>query len=86
MEKEQIWEYIMAIRNNVLMTIEPPENGKKEAMLEQRRIVIAFEKKLLQEIEQDSDFESFIKNAIDCALGEYPYEDLLMLYKQITAN
>jgi len=76
----------MAIRNNVLMTIEPPEDGKKEAMLEQRRTVIAFEKKLLQEIEKDEDFEVFIKHAIDCALGEYPYEDLLLLYRTISSS
>ncbi|WLV25862.1 YnfE family protein [Aciduricibacillus chroicocephali] len=86
MERDQIWDYVMAIRNNVIRSMDPPSDERKEAMLAQRKTVMAFEKQLLKEIDKDEDFESFIKLAIDCALGEYPFDDLVTFYNRICKN
>ena len=83
MEKEQIWDYVMAVRNNVIMSMDPASDERKEAMLGQRRTVMTFEKKLLKEINDDKDFEGFIQLAIDCAFGEFSFEDLFAYYKRI---
>lgn len=83
MEREQIWDYVMAVRNNVIMSMDPASDERKEAMLGQRRTVMAFEKQLLKEIKDDKDFEGFIQLAIDCAFGEFSFEDLLAYYKRI---
>jgi len=82
-EREQIWDYVMAVRNNVIMSMDPASDERKEAMLGQRRTVMAFEKQLLKEIKDDKDFEGFIQLAIDCAFGEFSFEDLLAYYKRI---
>ena len=83
MEREQVWNYVMAIRNNVIRSMDPPSDERKEAMLAQRKTVMAFEKQLLKEIDKDEDFEDFIKLAIDCALGEFTFEDLISFYRRI---
>ena len=84
MDRDEIWKYVMAIRDNVIVTLEPPAEGKKEALQEQRRVVVAFEKKLLKAVSSDQDFQQFIQCSIDCAFGEYPFEHLIDLYKSIT--
>lgn len=86
MDRNEIWNYVMAIRDNVIVTLDPPKEGKKEALMEQRKTVVSFEKKMLMDIESDADFQYFIKCSIDCALGEYPFEDLVALYDTLSSK
>lgn len=86
MSRDKIWEYIMTIRENVQIELKPLEEGHEEALIRQRKIVTAFEKKLFNEVSNDKDIELFIQSAINCALGEYPFEDLIALYDSIKDN
>lgn len=80
--RDDIWTYIMAIRDNVLVTIDPPED-LKQVVDEQRAVVIKTEKKLLNNIPTNHDFEVFVQSAINCAIGEYEFEDLVYLYETL---
>lgn len=86
MNRDKIWEYIMAIRENVQIELRPLEEGHEVALIKQRKIVTSFEKKLFNTVQNDKNIELFIQSAIDCALGEYPYEDLISLYDNIKDN
>lgn len=84
MDREQIWDYVMAIRNNVIRSMDPPSDERKADMLAQRKIVMTSEKRLLMELENDQDFEKFIQLSIDCAFGEFAFEDLMTYYNHIS--
>ena len=84
--RDEIWAYVMAIRDNLKVQLRPPKEGRKEALQHQRKVVVSFEKKLFKDIEDDHDLEVFIQSSINCAIGDYEFEDLLFLYETLKAK
>ncbi|HIS28555.1 MAG TPA: YnfE family protein [Candidatus Avamphibacillus intestinigallinarum] len=83
MNRDRIWEYVMTIRENIKLELTPYEESHEQELIKHRKIVTTFEKKLLNAVASDDDIQLFIKSAIDCAVGEYPFEDLVSLYEHI---
>src|SRR5699024_7335940 len=83
LEKDQNWEYVVTMRENIKLVLTPYEESQEEELIKHRKIITTFEKKLLNVVENDDDIQLFIKSAIDCAVGEYQFEDLVSLYEHI---
>lgn len=86
MTRDDIWTYVMAIRENLKVQLEPPQDNLREIVAEQRAIVVKTEKEFLKEIPDNNDFEVLVQSSINCAFGEYEFEDLIFLYETLKAK
>lgn len=86
MTRDDIWDYVMAIRDNLKVQLKPPKDNLKEIVAQQRSVVVKTEKALLKQIPDNHDFETFVQSSINCAFGEYEFEDLVFLYETLKAK
>lgn len=78
--KEEILLYVNTIVENLKSNYSETYKSTEVDLKDQRKIVVNFEKKLLNEM-TDQHFNRFIEMAINCAFGEFPFEDLIILYE-----